>query len=315
MSPVQRSSGVALVLALEVLTPLARSAAAEPASVIQRLRVRTMPRLRTTQRTTPDTPLIVTNHATPPVHRWLPLFTLVGALLLWWGVTRLRLFPESAFPGPQAVALGFLEEFRSGRTVRDIVASLFRVTSGFLLAVLTSLPVGLWLGHHTAGRAALLPAVNFFRNLSPLAWIPFAILWFGIGDTPAIFLIFLASFFPLTLSTLAAVAGIPSVYFQVARDYGIRGGNVLLRVTLPAIMPQFITALRVTAGVAWMVVVAAEMLAGKDGLGFAVWDARNGLRTDLLVCQMVVIGVIGVGIDRLIVGLTHLPEVRWGYAR
>jgi ABC-type nitrate/sulfonate/bicarbonate transport system permease component len=86
-------------------------------------------------------------------------------------------------------------------------------------------------------------------------------------------------------------------------------------VTLPAIAPQVITGLRVTAGLSWLVVVAAEMIAGTDGLGFAVWDARNGLRIDLLAATMVVIGAIGVALDRLLVRLTMLPSVRWGYER
>jgi NitT/TauT family transport system permease protein len=140
-------------------------------------------------------------------------------------------------------------------------------------------------------RTAFLPIVNFFRNLSPLAWIPFAILWFGVGDASATFLIFLAVFFPLVLATMAAAANIPAVYARVAHDYGMRDSERLVRVTLPAIMPQVITALRVAAGVAWLVVVAAEMIAGRDGLGFAVMDSRNGLRTDLLVVAMIVIGL------------------------
>jgi NitT/TauT family transport system permease protein len=238
-----------------------------------------------------------------------------GGVALWALLAALRLYPESAFPSPQAVVVGFGQEIGSGRLFDDLVASLFRVTAGFLLAVVLSVPFGLWLGHHVHARAAFLPAVNFFRNLSPLAWIPFAVLWFGIGDPPAIFLIFLATFFPMALAVSAAVANIPAVYFQVAREYGLHGVRLLAGVTLPAIMPQFITALRVTAGVAWLVVVAAEMISGRDGLGFAIWDSRNGLRTDLTVCEMIVIGLIGVGIDRLLVQLTRLPGVRWGYER
>jgi NitT/TauT family transport system permease protein len=184
-----------------------------------------------------------------------------------------------------------------------------------MLAVVFGVPVGLWFGHHVRSRFALLPAINFFRSLSPLAWIPFAILWFGIGDLPAIFLIFMACFFPLVLATLAAVANIPSVYFRVARDYRFSGWELLTRVTLPAIAPQVITSLRVTAGLAWLVVVAAEMIAGRDGLGFAIWDARNGLRMDLLVAGMFVIGVIGMVIDRILMRLTKIRSVRWGYER
>jgi NitT/TauT family transport system permease protein len=234
---------------------------------------------------------------------------------LWALVSALRLYPESAFPSPRAVVAGFAEEIGSGRLFDDLVVSLFRVTAGFLLSVLLSVPFGLWLGRHAQARTALLPVVNFFRNLSPLAWIPFAVLWFGIGDAPAIFLIFLSTFFPMALAVSAAVANIPAVYFQVAREYGLRGVKLLTGVTLPAIMPQVITALRVTAGVAWLVVVAAEMISGRDGLGFAIWDSRNGLRTDLTVCGMIVIGLIGVAIDRLLVQLTRMPSVRWGYER
>ena len=234
---------------------------------------------------------------------------------MWAAVASAGLFPEALFPHPLAVARGLLSELGSGRVVDDVVASLFRVSVGFGLAAVLGVPAGLLLGRSAWARQAFLPTVNFFRSLSPLAWIPFAILWLGIGDPPAIFLIFMAALFPVILSTCAAVASIPSVYFRVARDLGIEGGALLREVTLPAIAPQVITTLRVTAGLSWLVVVAAEMIAGRDGLGFAVWDARNGLRIDLLTASMVVIGLIGVGLDRLLVQLTRIPSVRWGYER
>lgn len=259
--------------------------------------------------------LCMTEEKLPPKARLLPLVVLLMALLIWTALALLRVFPESAFPSPPAVARGFVEEVRTGRLLNDLIASLFRVTTGFALAVGLGLPLGLVMGNRARARAALLPAVNFFRNLSPLAWIPFAILWFGIGDVPAIFLIFMASFFPIVLATIAAVANIPAVYFRVARNYGLSGARLSTRVTLPAIAPQVITALRVTAGLAWVVVVAAEMIAGRDGLGFAVWDARNGLRMDLLVVGMIVIGLIGVLIDRILLRLTLIKSVRWGYER
>jgi NitT/TauT family transport system permease protein len=252
-----------------------------------------------------------------PKNRVWPL-ALLGPLLLvavWAFLASLRLFPESLFPHPWAVAQGRARELQSGRLVDDAIASLFRVSLGFLLAVALGVPIGLLLGHSKRGRDAFLPLVNFFRSLSPLAWIPFAILWLGIGDPPAIFLIFMAALFPMILSTTAAVAGIPSVYFRVAKDLGIEGPALLREVTLPAIAPQVITALRVTAGLSWLVVVAAEMIAGHDGLGFAVWDARNGLRIDLLAAAMVAIGLIGALLDRLLVQLTRIPSVRWGYER
>lgn len=245
----------------------------------------------------------------------LPL-AVVAVLLSAWGVVwKAGIFHESAFPSPVAVLRGFDEELRSGRLLNDLIISLFRVSCGFVIAVATGVPMGLWLGQRLAARLAFLPIINFFRNLSPLAWIPFAILWFGVGDAASIFLIYLSTFFPVALATMAAVANIPAVYFRVARDYGLQGGEKLTQVTLPAIMPQVITTLRMTAGLAWLVVVAAEMIAGRDGLGFAVMDTRNGLRTDLLVAEMIVIGLIGVVIDRLLARLTKIPSVRWGYER
>ena len=243
----------------------------------------------------------------------LPLIVFFVAIGIWSALSLLHVFPESVFPSPVAVAKGLGEEIRTGRLPGDLVASLFRVTTGFMLAVILGVPAGLWLGHHVHSRVALLPAINFFRSLSPLAWIPFAILWFGIGDLPAIFLIFMACFFPIVLATLAAVASIPSVYFRVARDYRFSSIELLTKVTLPAIAPELITSLRVTAGLAWLVVVAAEMIAGRDGLGFAIWDARNGLRMDLLVAGMVAIGVIGMVIDRVLMRLMKIRSIRWGY--
>jgi NitT/TauT family transport system permease protein len=243
------------------------------------------------------------------------LLAMLGVIGLWSLLAVLQVFPPSIFPAPLEVARSIGPEVSQGRIFQDILASLFRVTSGFFLAVLLGVPVGLWLGQRALPRQAFLPIINFFRSLSPLAWIPFAILWFGVGDLPAIFLIFMASFFPIVLATLAAVANIPSVYLRVAAEYGLSGIELFTHVTLPAIMPQIITALRVTAGLSWMVVVAAEMIAGQDGLGFAIWDARNGLRMDLLVMEMIVIGTIGMGLDRLLVLLTKMPSVRWGYER
>ncbi|MGH9768060.1 MAG: ABC transporter permease [Blastocatellia bacterium] len=245
----------------------------------------------------------------------LPLAVAAALVAVWAVVWKTGVFHESALPSPVAVLRGFGEELGSGRLFNDLITSLFRVSCGFAIAVVTGIPMGLWLGQRLAARLAFLPIINFFRNLSPLAWIPFAILWFGVGDSASIFLIFLAAFFPVALATMAAVANIPAVYFRVARDYGLQGVERLTQVTLPAIMPQVITTLRVTAGLAWLVVVAAEMIAGRDGLGFAVMDSRNGLRTDLLVVEMVVIGSIGVVIDRALVQLTKIPSVRWGYER
>ena len=251
-----------------------------------------------------------------PILRFtLPIIVLTGGLLLWFFISYVNLFPAYAFPSPQAVLLSFREEILAGRLVNDIIASLWRVAVGFVLSVLLGVPLGLWLGQHLKSRQAIVPVLNFFRFLSPLAWIPFAILWFHIGDKPAIFLIFMATFFPLTLATMVAVATIPSIYFRVAHDYHYHGIELLTKVTFPAVLPQVVTALRVSYGIAWVVIVAAEMVGCQDGLGYGIWEARNGLRLDSAVCYMIVIGVLGMGIDRLLAQLTKLPGIRWGYER
>jgi len=245
----------------------------------------------------------------------LPFIVLFCFLLIWFGVTYVHLFPAYALPSPGAVWKSFGEEIRAGRLFNDVIASLWRVAVGFVISATLGIPAGLWLGQHLHARQAFVPMLNFFRFLSPLAWIPFAILWFHIGDKPAIFLIFMSSFFPLALATMAAVATIPSIYFRVAKDYHYKGTELLTKVTFPAVLPQVITALRVSYGIAWVVIVAAEMVGCQDGLGYGIWEARNGLRLDSAVCYMIIIGLLGMGIDRLLAQLTKLPNVRWGYER
>jgi NitT/TauT family transport system permease protein len=245
----------------------------------------------------------------------LPVIVLLGFLLIWYFISYTNLFPAYALPSPRAVLKSFREEILAGRLINDIIASLWRVAVGFVISAALGIPVGLWLGQHFRARQAFVPMLNFFRFLSPLAWIPFAILWFHIGDKPAIFLIFMATFFPLALATMAAVATIPSIYFRVAQDYSYKGIELLTKVTFPAVLPQVITALRVSYGIAWVVIVAAEMVGCQDGMGYGIWEARNGLRLDSAVCYMIIIGLLGMGIDRLLARLTKLPNVRWGYER
>lgn len=222
---------------------------------------------------------------------------------------------EQFFPTPAAVRDGFLEEWRSGGLVRHVVASLRRVAVGYLLSTAVGIPLGLLLGSALPARQALLPLLNFLRSLSPLAWIPFAIYWIGIGDGAVVFLIVLAALPTIALATMAAVASVPQVYFRVAQDYGLTGARSLWRVIFPAILPQLITTQRVAMGLCWLVMVAGEMLAGNTGLGYLIHDANNGLRLDLILVGMLVIGLLGMLCDRLLQLLTRIPAVRWGTER
>ncbi len=245
----------------------------------------------------------------------LPIVTGLVILAAWWIACLAGLFPIGTVPSPDEVASAFVDEIKSWRLVDDTIASLYRVAWGYVTAVVAAVPLGLVIGRSLRARDALLPWVNFFRNLSPIAWIPFAIVWFGVGDPPAICIIFLATFFQIALATSAAAGSVPKVYYRVAEDMALTDAEVLFTITLPAILPQLVTALRVAIGVAWMVVVAAEMMGVGSGLGFLIIDARNGLRMDLVVCGMITIGAIGIALDLLFARLARIPAVRWGFER
>jgi NitT/TauT family transport system permease protein len=210
---------------------------------------------------------------------------------------------------------GLVEELTSGRMGADVYASLFRLFAGLFLAILVGTPLGLWLGHHSRVRRFLVPPLNFLRSISPLAWIPFAVVWFGIGDPPVIFLIFVGCLLPWLFATAHAVQTVPDVYFRVAHDHHFQGWELLSRITFPAIAPSLLQTSRLIATLGWIILVPAEMLAGREGLGFAIMDARNGMRIDLLVVNILVIGALAHAVDTLLQRLALRPEVRWGHER
>lgn len=201
-------------------------------------------------------------------------------------------------PAPWAVVLGIVELADKGLLIKYVVASLFRVTWGFVTAIVVAVPLGLALGWYRRGERAIGPLIQVFRPISPLAWIPIAILWFGVGDLSAVFIIFLASFWPLTLYAVSAVRGVPEIHVNAGRNFGLTGAALLGHVVLPEALPRLVVGLRVTLGIAWLVDVAAEMIAVNSGLGFLIVDSRNaGNRYDLVVAGMVLIGAIGLGLD------------------
>jgi NitT/TauT family transport system permease protein len=234
----------------------------------------------------------------------LPWLTIAALVALWHiAVTR---HPGSSpqtpgaslVPGPLAVASGLWELQQRGLFLKYVVASLFRVTWGYLLAVALAIPAGLLLGWYQRAERALNPLLQILRPISPLAWIPFSILWFGVGDLAATFLIFLTSFLALTVATASAVHGIEVTHVRVGRNFGLSERQLIWRVVCPAVMPRLSVALRLTLGIAWLVLVAAEMIAVRSGLGFLIIDARNaGNRYDLVIAGMVLIGTIGIVLD------------------
>ena len=231
-----------------------------------------------------------------------------------WSAT-IAVAEAALLPTPTQTLLAILELAQKGLLVKYVVASLFRVTWGYVAAVVLAVPVGVGLGGWRRGEVAFNPILQLLRPISPLAWIPIAILWFGVGDVAAVFLIFLASFLPMVLTTVNAVHNIEQVHLQAGRNFGLGTMELVRSVIFPAILPQLIVGMRITLGIAWLVVVAAEMIAVNSGLGFLIIDARNaGNRYDLVVAGMVLIGVTGLLLDLLMRQLEKLPSVRWGYA-
>jgi NitT/TauT family transport system permease protein len=235
----------------------------------------------------------------------------IAVLLAVWQIAINR-HPGQLLPGPIGVASGILDLMQHGLLLKYVVASLFRVTWGFGLAALVAIPLGLMLGWYRRGEMAFYPLVQVFRPISPLAWIPVAILWFGVGDLAAIFLIFVGCFFPLLLTAMSAVHNIPAVYFNAGRNFGLSPRAFVSRVLYPAVVPQLLTGLRLTLGIAWLGVVAAEMSAVSSGVGVLIVDARNaGNRYDLVVAGMVLIGAIGLLLDLAMRSLERVRSFHW----
>ncbi len=240
-------------------------------------------------------------------------FLFVALLIGAWHLAASRQ-AAGIIPGPWPVVLGIAELARKGLLLKYVVASLFRVTWGYLLAAMLAIPFGLVLGSHRRWGMACNPLIQILRPISPLAWIPISILWFGVGDVAAMFLIFLASFLPLTVTAMNAVRNVEVVHLNAGRNFGLSAAQVVYKVLYPAVMPQLIVGLRITLGIAWLVVVAAEMIAVNSGLGFLIVDARNaGNRYDLVIAGMALIGVIGLLLDTMMRKLEKLRSLRWGY--
>ena len=245
----------------------------------------------------------------------LPSVTLLALLIaLWWYVVAAT--DSLIFPTPGQVVAGTMELAADGTLWEHITASLFRVGTGFLLAVLVAVPMGLWMGRVEAAYRTLNPIFQIMRPISPIAWIPLAILWFGVGDISPIFLIFIAAVFPMIVQTASGVHTIERRYLHAAHNFGVSRSTLFRRVIVPAVLPEIVVGMRIGLGVAWLVVVAAEMIALHSGLGYLIIDSRNaGNRYDLVIAGMIIIGLIGLLLDGLMRQLESLKSVRWRYGR
>jgi NitT/TauT family transport system permease protein len=241
-----------------------------------------------------------------------PLLVIGLFLAVWYYAVVLS--GSKIFPAPVDVVKGIRELARKGVLGGYVFDSLRRVFVGFGVAAVLGIPTGLALGWYPAAAQVVNPVIQMARPISPLAWIPLSILWFGVGDAAAMYLIFLGSFFPIVVASMNGVRNVPSMFRRAGRNFGLRPAALLARVVFPAALPQIIVGLRIALGIAWLVVVAAEMIAVDSGLGYLVIDARNsGKRYDLVVAAMLMIGTIGLALDLMFRRLEKMKSVRWGF--
>jgi NitT/TauT family transport system permease protein len=247
------------------------------------------------------------------MRRVLLASTGVVAFIAGWWLLSLR-YDAEQLPGPGAVAEALREMAANGKLWRNSGISLLRFAGGYALAVMLALPLGLLLGWSRRSLVAADPLIQLLRPISPIAWFPLAVLWFGIGNAPAIFIITLAAFFPVLLATVSAVRSVPVSYLRIAANLGASRLLTARAVVLPAAFPTIVVGLRIALGTAWIHLVAGEMLGAQSGLGFLIVDSRNFLRTDLIIAGMLVIGILGLVLDRLIGMGERRLRAAWGQA-
>ena len=236
------------------------------------------------------------------------LYTLSGFALIivaWYMISRST---DGGLPTPLATFNVFLELVKDpfydyGPNDKGIGlqlgSSLGRVASGFLLGSLVAIPIGLLMGASAVGRKIFYPIVQILKPVSPLAWFPIGLVVFESASKATIFIIFITSLWPTLINTAFGVSSIPDDHKNVAKAFGFSKWKYLTKVLIPFSLPHIITGLRLSIGVAWLVIVAGEMLSGGVGIGFFVWDSWNALSLEKVICAIIIIGLVGLLLDRL----------------
>jgi NitT/TauT family transport system permease protein len=198
----------------------------------------------------------------------------------------------------------------SGELIVDSLGSLYRVVVGFAVGAGLGLPLGLAMGASRIVYAWMNPLVQLLRPIPPIAYIPLSILWFGLGNPPAIFLIAIGAFFPVLMNTIAGVRQVDGIYLRAARNLGASGTTLFVRVILPAAVPYILTGVRIGIGTAFIVVIVSEMIAVNNGLGFRILEAREYFWSDKIIAGMISIGILGLAIDSAMNALNNYL-LRW----
>ncbi len=226
-----------------------------------------------------------------PVKRlFLRMSSIVVFVIIWWLLVKFKVYSFSKLPDPIAT-LGGLFEYRHFFT--DAIASVARVLVGFIIAAIIGIPLGIGIGWKQTIEDLALPLVELFRPIPPISWIPLAILLLPTTESSVVFITFIAAFFPIVLNTRLGVASVDKIYVEVARVHGADTKTILKEVVLPAAMPAMFTGMAIAMGIAWVCVVAAEMIAGNRGLGYRVWESYYLIKYVQTILGMALIGVFG----------------------
>ena len=236
----------------------------------------------------------------------------VALIIIWQLIYSASHFNEALFPSPSKAFGALVETLRDGTLIDNILASLKRFAVGYASAVVVAVLLGLVLGVLPRVFQFVNPIVQLLRPISPMAWAPFIVLWVGIGDAPATVVVFIAAFFPVLLSTVSAVVNIDPIYFKVARNFGVKQPYALWKIIFPAAFPQIANGIHLALGTAWVFLAAGEMNGVQSGLGYMVVDARNNLRTDVLLAAIVTIGALGLALDGCLKLVDKQILKRWG---
>jgi NitT/TauT family transport system permease protein len=227
--------------------------------------------------------------------------------LIFWEILAIVINNEFILPRIESVALVFSQPFSpilgTGSLVENMFASLYRVVLGFLIGGLLAIPLGIFMGRVTWFDQFMDPLVQIFRPIPPIAWIPLALAWFKIGLASIVFIIFIGAFFPVLLNTIDGVRRVNHTWIEAATMFGANERQLLYMVIVPAALPTIWTGLRVGFGIAWMSVVAAEMIGTASGLGYLIIYAYNFGQIQVIIAGMIVIGLIGLSIDYLLKGI------------
>jgi len=238
------------------------------------------------------------------------LSTLACVLVLWQIASTNGWLNRLILPPPSRIARAWWQSLEQGQLLDDVAASLYRVGIGFLIASVIGIALGVVMSTVPLLRRQLGWIVGVLRPIPPIAWIPLAILWFGIGDHPAFFIVFVAAFFPIFTGTYLSIGEVRAIQVNTARSLGATRPLVILDVLLPAALPTILVGLRTGLGVAWMSVIAAELVGARSGLGYRVQLDQVLLRTDSLIAGMLSIGVVGLGMYAAL-GLLERLLVPW----